>query len=155
MAQNKNKVSTARVHALKKCGEIRQGPHCVMYIREYPDFGDTIRLPSPVVQCNEGVNIFPGYVYGSARKVRCRLRACPQRIVIFTSLTNNLMLAETTGHRTGTCALYTHRRPFSKDLLSRFPRYFWYTRWLHAHTFCDGGHQLTDTTETAADSTSA
>ena len=56
---------------------------------------------------------------------------------MFTSLTNSLMLAEITRHRTGTCALYTQRRLFSKYLLSCFLRDFLYTRWSHAHTFCD------------------
>ena len=71
-----------------------------------------------------------------------------------TSLTNSLMSAEITRHRTGTCTLYTQRRPFAKYLLSCFLVDFWYTRWSHAHNFCDDGLQLTDTTETAADSTS-
>ena len=71
-----------------------------------------------------------------------------------TSVTNSLVLAEITRLRTGTCcALYTQRRPFAKYLLSYFLADFWYTRWSHAHNFCDDGLQLTDTTETAADST--
>ena len=119
VAQNKN-ISTVRVHALNKCCEIRQGPHCFVYIREYPDFGYTNHLPSSVVRCDEGVNIFSRYVYGSLRKVRLGLRACPRRIVFFTSLTNDFMLTEITRHRTGTTCDYTHRRPFSNDLLSRF-----------------------------------
>ena len=90
-------------------------------------------LPSPALRCDEGANIFCGYVYGSVRKVRCRFRACPRRIVIFTSLINSPMLAEITRHRTGTCALYTHRRPFGKYNLSCFLADFWYTWWSHAH----------------------
>ena len=83
------------------------GDDYLVYIREYPDFGDTSHLPSSVVRCDEGVNIFSGYVYSSVRKVRLGLRTCPRRIVFSTSLTNNLMLAEITRHRTGTCD-YTH-----------------------------------------------
>ena len=42
------------------------------------------------------VSMFNVYVYGSVRKVRSRFRACSRGIVIFTSLKNNLMLAEIT-----------------------------------------------------------
>ena len=38
---------------------------------EYPDFGDTNHLPSPAVRCDEGVNIFSGYVYGSVCMYAC------------------------------------------------------------------------------------
>ena len=46
----------------KKCGEIRQGPQCLLYIREYPDFGDTNPLVKPVVLCDAGVNMFKAVV---------------------------------------------------------------------------------------------
>ena len=95
---------------IKKCGEIRQGPHCLVYIREYPNFGDTNPLVKPAVLCDAGVKMFNVYVYGSVQKVRSRFRAWPRRIVIITSLKNNHMLDEQ----------QTDRRHFSKDLLSLF-----------------------------------
>ena len=104
---------------MKKCGEIRQGPHCLVYIRECPDFGDANPLVKPVVLCDAGVNMFNVYVYGSVQKVRSRFRACPRRIVIITSLKNNYMLDKQLD-TTGSCVLQTHRRHFSKDLLSLF-----------------------------------
>ena len=100
---------------IKKCGEIRQGPHCLVNIREYPDFGDTNQLAAPVFPCDAGVNMFNVYVYGSVQKVRGGWRACPRRIVIITSLKNNHMLDEQLD-TTGNCVLQTDRRHFSKDL---------------------------------------
>ena len=88
-----------------------------MYVREYPDFGDTNLLVKPVVLCDAGVNMFNVYVYGSVQKVRSRWRACPRRIVIITSLKNNHMLDEQLD-TTGSCVLQTDRHHFSKDLLS-------------------------------------
>ena len=91
---------------IKKCGEIRQGPQFLVYIRKYPDFGYTKLVCLPVVRSDEGVNIFSGYVYGGVPKVRRRFEACRRRMVIFTSLKNNHMLAEITLiHRIGTCSL--------------------------------------------------
>ena len=117
----------------KKCGEIRQGPHCLVYIREYPDFGDTNPLVKPVVLCDAGVNRNV-YVYGSVQKVRSRWRVCPRRIVIINSLKNNHMLDEQLD-TTGSCVLQTDRRRFSKDLLSLFfARDFWYTIDGYTHT---------------------
>ena len=59
---------------IKKCGEIRQGPHCLVYIREHPDFGDTNSLVKPVVLCDAGVNMFNVYAYGSVQKVSSSAR---------------------------------------------------------------------------------
>ena len=105
-----------------------------MYIREYPDFGDTNLLVKPVVLCDAGINMFNVYVYGSVQKVRSRWRACPRRIVIITSLKNNHMLDEQLD-TTGDCILQPDRRHFSKDLLSLFfSRDFWYTIDGYTHT---------------------
>ena len=102
-----------------------------MYIREYPDFGDTNLLVKPVVLCDAGVNMFNVYVYGSVQKVRSRWRACPRRIVIITSLKNSHMLDEQLD-TTGSCVLQTDRRHFSKDLLPIFfKRILVQKRWLH------------------------
>ena len=90
-----------------------------MYIREYPDFGDTNLLVKPVVPYDAGANVFNVYVYGSVQKVRRRWRACPRRIVIITSLKNSHMLDEQLD-TTGGCVLQTEIRNFSKDLLSGF-----------------------------------
>ena len=128
MAQYKKSIYGPKVHALKKCGEIRQGPHCLVYIREHPDFGDT----NLVFTLDEGVNIFSGYVYGSARKVRCRYRACPRRIVI-TSLKNNHTLAEITLHRTGTCSLDTQSSFFKRSLVSFVKRFLVHTMVTRTH----------------------
>ena len=92
---------------------------CLVYIREYPDFGDTNLLVKPVVLCDAGVNMFNVYVYGSVQKVRSRWRACPRRIVIIASLKNNHMLDEQL-NTTGSCVLQTDRRHFSKYLLPIF-----------------------------------
>ena len=86
---------------------------------KYPYFGDTNPLVKPVVLCDAGVNMLNVYVYGSVQKVRSRFRACPRRIVVITSLKNNHMLDEQLD-TTGSCVLQTHRRHFSKDLLSLF-----------------------------------
>ena len=67
--------------------------------------------------CDAGVNMFNVYVYGSVQNVRSRLRVCPRRIVIITSLINNHMLDEQLD-TTGSCVLQTYRRHFSKHLLS-------------------------------------
>ena len=112
---------------INKCGEIRQGPHCLVDIREYPDFGDTNQVAAPVFPCDAGVNMLNVYVYGSVQKVRGGLRACPRRIVIITSLNNNHMLDEQLD-TTGNCVLQTDRRHFSKDL------FFWYTIDGYTHT---------------------
>ena len=79
----------------------------------------TIPLVKPVILCDAGVNMFNVYVYGSVQKVRSRLRACPRRIVIITSLKNNHILDEQLD-TTGSCVLQTDRRNFSKVLLSLF-----------------------------------
>ena len=136
---NKKKSIYGKITCITKCGEIRQGPHCLVYIREYTDFGDKNPSVKPVVLCDAGVIMFNVYVCGSVQKVRSRFRACPRRIVIITSLKNNHMLYKQLD-TTGSWVLRTHRRHFSKDLLSRFSRDFWHTRWLYAHTFCDDGH---------------
>ena len=118
MAQYKKKYP--RLKSMHKNNAAKSGGvHCLVYIRKYPDFGDTKFVFSPVVRSDKGVNIFSRHVYGDGRKVRRRYKACRRRIVIFTSLKNNHMLAEITLHRTGTCSLHTHTS-FSKDLLSRF-----------------------------------
>ena len=73
------------------------------------------------------------YVYGSVQRVRSRLRACPRRIVIITSLKNNHMLDEQLG-TTGNCVLQTDICHFSKDL------FFWYTidGYTHIHYVMTG-----------------
>ena len=91
----------------------------VSCIREYPDFDDTNLLVKPVILCDAGVNIFNVYVYGRVQKVRSRWIACPRRIIFTTSLKNNHILDEQLD-TTGSCALQTDRRHFSKDLLPIF-----------------------------------
>ena len=107
------------IHGKSPCIKKMRRLHCLVNMREYPDFGDTNPLVKPVVLCDAGVNMFNVYVYGSVQNVRSRFRACPGRIVIITSLKNNHMLDEQLD-TTGSCVLQTHRRHFSKDLLSRF-----------------------------------
>jgi hypothetical protein len=63
------KVSTAKVQEYRKCGEIRQGPNCLVCIREYRDFGDPKPKWQPVVPCEADGNMFNVYVYGSVRKL--------------------------------------------------------------------------------------
>ena len=76
---------------IKKCGEIRHVPHCLVYIVEYPDFGrQEVRGYARRSMRRRCTHIFRLCLRQCA-KGSSWIGACPRRIVIFESLTNDHM----------------------------------------------------------------
>ena len=108
---------------IKKCGEVRHVPDCLVYILEYPDFG----CQGASHQARRAMRQRCTHIFRVCLRQCAKgpswIRACPRRIVIFESLKNRHMLAEITQHRTGTGVVHT-QTSFSEDLWSLFSRDF-------------------------------
>ena len=100
-----------------------------MYIREYPDFGDTNLVCTPVVRSDDGVNIFSG----QCAKGSFQIKSLSATNRYLTSLENSLMLPEITRHRTGTCSLRTQTSFFKKAFVSFFKRSMVHTMVTRTH----------------------
>ena len=71
---------------IKKCGEIRHVPDCLVYILEYPDFGRQEASHQARRAMRRRCTHISRVCLRQCAKGSSWIRACPRRIVIFESL---------------------------------------------------------------------